>query len=443
MQIDSQTCFSSLVADLDKSGSDKNSELRGTSETLYVKEGKKPLTNLISRALHREAAHQAVIHALQNEFFISRQDAESLLRDVKENPRGPITLGDILNLKAHLDNHSVSNISSNVDQIEKAQSLKDLYNVTTSFDSGRSHLEVLAEAKANTEKVNSLVSASVQSFVAENPIPTQNGEPLFSIHTLGFGSMARGEMLLVSDMDLQLLAIATPDNQDQALAYAESLKSHIVNEWAEQRAAVGKGSEGNALGLDWVGGSKGSGVVIADSMEKAVLTMTPNTKINLDIYADSTALFESKPGVYGDMLSQYEADNPDAKKLVKSQLDELSEIAVPLHSAKNAFARPLTKGISGLYKMHHAQSVNPSNYETNTLSRAEWLHRNGKINDTTLANIKDVLSGALKYEQDAGLEKWQHGSEISAKDASSKLTKEMIEKSSQIAGALREALMQV
>jgi hypothetical protein len=321
--------------------------------------------------------------------------------------------------------------------------LSEVYDETKALDKRRNYKSLNAETKANTKVVTDKVDDIFHDYVTNNPIPLDaEGKPKFTVSAIGFGSLAREELLLVSDIDLQFIVVARDAHAAEARAYAQAMMNNVKSEWSKVRKSVNSHPDATALEVDSVGGVEG--VIVVDSAEKAAGLMKP-TKMGAkgysDTYADSRAIYESKPGTYQTMFEGYEAklQNTEVNGLVNEALSDLSALPPTLSSAKQTFIRPITLAVGGLYRKLRAKLGTRLPYETNTLKRAQMLKEHGLIDEVAYQNIEEVLLRSFKWEQEAGLESFKHGQQVLPKRASSSSTRGMYNKTRQIKLSLSSA----
>ncbi|MEN4128723.1 hypothetical protein P8971_23705 [Serratia marcescens] len=320
--------------------------------------------------------------------------------------------------------------------------LSEVYDETKALDNHRNYKSLNAETKVNTKVVTDKIYDIFEDYVTKNPIPLDAaGKPKFSVSAIGFGSVARKELLLVSDIDLQLIVVASDAHVVEARAYAKAMLDNVKSEWSKVRSSVSISPDNaTALKVDSIGG----GVIVVDSAEKAAGLMKP-TKLGgkgyMDTYADSRAIYESKPGTYEAMFEGYEAklQNSEVNGLVNDALSDLGTLPPTLISAKQTFIRPITLAVGGLYRKLRAKLGTKLPYETNTLKRAQILREYELIDDATYQNIEEVLLRSFKWEQEAGLESFKHGQQVLPKRASSSRTRGMYNKTRQIKQSLASA----
>lgn len=321
--------------------------------------------------------------------------------------------------------------------------VSDRYFKTKALDKNRNFRSLELEISANTEAVTSHLSGIFQDYVTHHPIPLgANGEPKFTVSAIAFGSQARGELLLVSDIDLQLIVIAGDTHSAEARAYAKAMFADVKSKWSAIRSSFNSNPEATALQIDSVGGDEG--VVVVDSAAKATELMKPKKmggKGYSDIYADSRAIYESKRGTYQTMLERYETkiQNQEVNGLVNEALSDLGSLPPTLSSAKQTFMRPITLAVGGLYRKLRTKTGNRLPYETNTLKRAKILKDHGLIDEATYQNINEVLLRAFKWEQEAGIDSFKHGQSVLSTRASSSRTRGMYNKTRKIKQALSTA----
>lgn len=256
---------------------------------------------------------------------------------------------------------------------------------------------------------------------------------------IGFGSMARKELLFVSDIDIQTIVVASEKNTGEAKIYTNNLTEHVKNEWSKIRRSINSSPDANALEVDNIGGNQG--VIVVNTPQTAADYMKPKkmgAKGYSDVYADSRPIYESEQGVYRTMFDEYEAklQNTAVNGLINEALADLGARPKTLSSAKQTFIRPITLAIGGLYRKLRYKLGSKLPYETNTLKRAMFLKENKFIDDGTYKNIEEVLLRAFKWEQESGLENFRHGSQVLSSRASSSKTTDMFTQTSKIKEAL-------
>ncbi|MGP2970627.1 hypothetical protein [Serratia marcescens] len=321
--------------------------------------------------------------------------------------------------------------------------LSEVYDETKALDKRRNYKSLASETKVNTKVVTDKFDDIFQDYIRNNPIPLDaEGKPKFTISAIGFGSLAREELLLVSDIDLQFIVIASDAHATEAHAYAKAMMGNVKSEWSKVRNSVSSSPDATALEVDSVGGVEG--IIVVNSADEAAKWMKP-TKLGAkgysDTYADSRAIYESKPGTYQSMFEGYEAklQNTEVNGLVNEALSDLDALPSTLSSAKQTFVRPITLAVGGLYRKLRAKLGTRLPYETNTLKRAQILKEHGLINEADYQNIEEVLLRAFKWEQEAGLESFKHGQQVLPKRASSSRTRGMYHKTRQIRQSLSSA----
>ncbi len=321
--------------------------------------------------------------------------------------------------------------------------LPELYNRARGLNEHRGYIYLNIETEINTKVVTDKINNIFQDYTAKNPIPLDgNGKPKFTVSVIGFGSLARNELLLVSDIDVQTIVVAGENHVVEARAYATTLMNNVRHEWTQVRNSVNSRQEATALEMDSIGGNEG--IIVVNYPQEAAEHMKPKkmaSKDYSDIYADSRPVYESEHGTYRTMFDEYEANlqHTAVNGLVNEALADLGALPPTLKSAKQTFIRPISLAVGGLYRKLRAKIGNTLPYETNTLKRAMFLKERGVIDDNAYKSIEEVLLRAFKWEQEAGLENFQHGQQISTSRASSAKTREMYAKTGQIRQALSKA----
>ncbi|BEO21327.1 hypothetical protein SMQC19_46740 (plasmid) [Serratia marcescens] len=327
---------------------------------------------------------------------------------------------------------------------ENAQpTLPELYSRTMELDKKRGNASLYIETKTNTKVVEDKINNIIQEHVAKNPIPLDSeGKPKFTVSVIGFGSLARNELLLVSDIDIQIIVVADDNHAVEARAYANSLMNSVRHEWTQVRHSVNSSPDATALEMDSIGGNEG--IIVVNSPQAAAEHMKPKkmaSKDYIDIYADSRPVYESEQGIYRTMFDEYEAklQHTAVNGLVNEALADLGALPTTLRSAKHTFIRPISLAVGGLYRKLRAKIGSTLPYETNTIERARFLKKYGVIDDETYENITTVLLRAFKWEQEAGLEDFQHGQQVSSSRVTASKTRKMYAKTGQIRQGLSTA----
>ncbi|BEO21337.1 hypothetical protein SMQC19_46840 (plasmid) [Serratia marcescens] len=327
---------------------------------------------------------------------------------------------------------------------ENAQpTLPELYSRTMELDKKRGNASLYIETKTNTKVVEDKINNIIQEHVAKNPIPLDSeGKPKFTVSVIGFGSLARNELLLVSDIDIQIIVVADDNHAVEARAYANSLMNSVRHEWTQVRHSVNSSPDATALEMDSIGGNEG--IIVVNSPQAAAEHMKPKKmgpKGYSDIYADSRPVYESEQGIYRTMFDEYEAklQHTAVNGLVNEALADLGAPPTTLSSAKHTFIRPISLAVGGLYRKLRAKIGSTLPYETNTIERARFLKKYGVIDDETYENITTVLLRAFKWEQEAGLEDFQHGQQVSSSRVTASKTRKMYAKTGQIRQGLSTA----
>ena len=327
---------------------------------------------------------------------------------------------------------------------ENAQpTLPELYSRTMELDKKRGNASLYIETKTNTNVVEGKINNIIQEHVANNPIPLDSeGKPKFTVSVIGFGSLARNELLLVSDIDIQIIVVADDNHAVEARAYANALMNSVRHEWTQVRHSVNSSPDATALEMDSIGGNEG--IIVVNSPQAAAEHMKPKKmgpKGYSDIYADSRPVYESEHGIYRAMFDEYEAklQHTAVNGLVNEALADLGALPTTLSSAKHTFIRPISLAVGGLYRKLRAKIGSTLPYETNTIERARFLKKHGVIDDETYENITTVLLRAFKWEQEAGLENFQHGQQVSPSRVTASKTRKMYAKTGQIRQGLSTA----
>ncbi|NEG59750.1 hypothetical protein [Pantoea agglomerans] len=327
---------------------------------------------------------------------------------------------------------------------ENAQpTLAEHYDSTRGLNKKRNHISFKGEVETNTTVVTDELNKLFQDYVEKNPVPLDaEGKPKCTVSVIGFGSLGRKELLLVSDIDIQVIVVADEKHASAARTYAKEMLNSVKSEWSKVRETVNNDLMATALELDSIGGD--DGILVVDSPQAAAELMKPKkmgSKGYSDIYADSRPVYESEHGTYRALFDEYEAklQSTAVNGLVNEALADLGALPKILNSAKQTFIRPISLAVGGLYRKLRAKMGNSLSYETNTLKRAAFLKEHGIINDDTYKNIEEVLLRAFKWEQEAGLENFRHGQQVLSSRASSATTRKMYDKTYQIQRGLTAA----
>lgn len=323
--------------------------------------------------------------------------------------------------------------------IDQATSLGELYKAKKNLDKKRSHTEFESETKTTTTKVVKFLFDIIDNYVNVNKnLPPSNCE----LMVLGFGSLARQEMLMVSDVDLQIIMYragnkdanqeATTETSEKAAKnYASGLQNAIDAEWNAQLKKTRKHSKKlktgiRSLKVDWsAGAASEGGIVYIGDTNKLASAMKPQTAGNTgkegDYFADATVIFQTQQGEYEKHRQTYES-KPFDHQYIQKKLNDWGDTLTYRHtqdykvltiSVKDDFIRNLTLVVGGLYRLYRQKNqLTDQIYLQGTLERAADLQKAGLIKSTDLVSIKELLLRSLQMEEGAGLKKLEHGAAL-------------------------------
>lgn len=235
-----------------------------------------------------------------------------------------------------------------------------------------------------------------------------------------FGSWARQELSVVSDLDLLLVAVNVKDSakKNDVKTWGESVKKEVADQWeqARKQTAVAlkmshqDNGAGTGLQLDWVEG----GLQIFASTQKLIAFMGPHKKMISDMWTDARMLkgsvdydairqpFEIE---YDTLFTQFSSQWTPSLTSAKSKPNNVS--------AKQLFTRGMTLSVGGLYRQWRRTSQKTNAlYEYSTLERLLDLKEDKILDDATVNKATAVFLRSLKWEVDSGVSTWTHGAPL-------------------------------
>ena len=239
-----------------------------------------------------------------------------------------------------------------------------------------------------------------------------------------FGSWARQELSVVSDLDLLLVALNVPKSSEgQVRKWGLDIQQDVSTKWEAARTAAlaklnivphvdGEHIQGNGLQLDWVE----RGVQTFATSADLIAFMAPkNTRVQksalwtdarlLSGTIDYAALRKTFEDTHAPLFQVFASEWAPALNGAKS--------AVGVLSAKQIFTRGLTLEVGELYRQWRKKRNRTADaYEASTLGRLAQLRADNVIDAATQTKTRDVFLRSLKWEVDSGVATWAHGSPL-------------------------------